>query len=317
MTSMNISLQESKIRPPDTAQDDPRLGHLIGKAVEDPLKARAVIIGFPSDEGVRRNGGRVGAAAGPDAIREQFYKLTPDPRYHDAFVELLENTIDLGNLAVTGELEKDQQRLAYMIAPYLVKNIFGMILGGGHETSFGHFLSYVEANLDVAILNWDAHPDVRPTDDGFGHSGSPFRQALEHPSKRCKGYKVAGLQPSSVAHSHLEYLMVKGCEYAWAEELTPSVIEQIDATLDRRTLVTFDLDAVDAAAAPGVSAPCPNGISVAQWLRAASTAAANPHVHSVDIVELNPKLDVDSRTARLAARTLWAFLAGYLRRSQS
>jgi formiminoglutamase len=297
--------------------DDPRIGHLLGKAVRDPLSARAVIVGFPSDEGVRRTGGRVGAAAGPDAIREQLYKLTPDPRCHESFVELVENTIDLGNLTVTGELEKDQQCLGYLLAPYLAKNILVIVLGGGHETAYGHFLGYVEADLDVVILNWDAHPDVRPTNDSLGNSGSPFRQALEHSSQRCKGYKVAGLQPTSVAYAHLEYLMVNGCEYAWAEELTPSLIEQIDATVDKRTMVSFDLDAVVAEAAPGVSAPNASGMAVEHWLRAALAAGANPHVHSVEIVEYNPSLDRDGLTSRLAARTVWAWLAGYLRRSCS
>jgi hypothetical protein len=53
--------------PPDTASDDPRLGHIIGRAVARGAGARVVMVGFPSDEGVRRNGGRPGGAAGPPA----------------------------------------------------------------------------------------------------------------------------------------------------------------------------------------------------------------------------------------------------------
>ncbi|HYJ90610.1 MAG TPA: hypothetical protein VEV84_04825, partial [Pyrinomonadaceae bacterium] len=58
-------------------QNDPRLGEIVGRDPNDYSNADIVILGCPQDEGVRRNNGREGAAKAPNAIRTQFYRLTP------------------------------------------------------------------------------------------------------------------------------------------------------------------------------------------------------------------------------------------------
>jgi len=113
----------------------------------------------------------------------------------EPFQQLIEHTWDMGDLQLSGSVEEDQVLLGKAIAPYVQRNTRVFILGGGHETAFGHFLGYVYAHKQVAILNWDAHADVRPLLQEGAHSGSPFRQALEHPSACCQQYSVAGLLP--------------------------------------------------------------------------------------------------------------------------
>lgn len=299
--------------PPHDA-DDPRVGSLIGTGatLDD---AAVVLVGFPTDEGVRRNGGRPGAADGPNAIRQALWTLTPDPENCEAFAELLRQTFDLGNVAVTGDLEADQEKLARVLAAHLANQTIAIVLGGGHETAYGHFLGYVRAGQRVGILNWDAHPDVRPLRDGRGHSGSPFRQALQHPMDRCRGYTVAGLNPPSVASSHLDYLTKRGGTACFSTSISFSKIDALYAACEDSTLVSFDLDAVDQAAAPGVSAPATAGLSPRLWLHAAYQAGVCSTVTSIDVVELCPPHDIDSRTARLAARTVWEFLRGLARRT--
>lgn len=300
---------------PQAAEEDPRLGRLLGRAVDDPSEARAVILGFSSDEGVRINGGRPGASEAPTAIRRALYALTPDARRPDAFTDLIEHTVDLGNLALGEELAENQQRLGAAVAPHLARGVVPIILGGGHETAFGHFLGYVEAERPVAILNWDAHADVRPLKDGRPHSGSPFRQAIEHPSGVCRGYTVAGLQPHSTARAHVDYLDAQEAYYAWRDALSENLINALYAGKSTTAcMTTFDLDAVDQSAAPGVSAPAANGLSPGLWLHAAYRAGRSAHVASMDLVECNPRVDVDGHTARLAALTVWHFLCGLVER---
>lgn len=296
------------IPAPDTAEDDPRLGRWLARNCSAD-GARVVLVGFPSDEGVRRNGGRPGAADGPDAIRRALYKLTPDAEHPDAFTDLLDHTADLGDVPVTGDVEADQQRFGEVLAPLLDEGIVPVILGGGHETSFGHFLGYAGAGRDVEILNWDAHADVRPLNDGRAHSGSPFRQAIEHHSGRCLRYTAAGLQPHSTARAHLVFVRAHG-QAVWRHELDTARIQALADGLTNPTLTTFDLDAVDVASAPGVSAPNPGGLSADLWLQAAYVMGRSPLVGSMDVVELNPAFDLDGRTARLAALTVWHFLRG-------
>jgi formiminoglutamase len=278
-----------------------------------PDAPAVVVVGFPSDEGVRRNGGRPGAADGPDAIRRALYRLTPDAE-HGAFADLLDRTADLGDVRVTGDVEADQERLGDVLAPLLADGVVPIVLGGGHETSFGHFLGYVGAGQDVEILNWDAHADVRPLKDGLAHSGSPFRQALEHASGRCLRYAVAGLQPHSTARAHLDFIDDYGGEVVWRRTLTEVRIRSIAIGLAERTFATFDLDAVDAVAAPGVSAPNVGGLPADLWLYAAYEMGRSSRVASMDVVELNPAFDLDGRTARLASLTVWHFLKGLAER---
>ncbi len=309
-------LRMTILRPPvlpelHTASDDPRLGHLIGRAVVEGASPRAVIVGFPSDEGVRRNGGRPGAADGPTAIRNALYRLTPDAGTLAAFSATVSQTQDLGDVDVSGDLEADQQRLADVLAPHLEAGAIAIVLGGGHETAFGHFLAHARAAAPVRILNWDAHADVRPLRDGLAHSGSPFRQALEHPSGTCASYSVAGLQPASVSGAHLAYVRARGVAHMRADVHQP-LIDSLYAASP--TMVTFDLDAVDRSQAPGVSAPATDGLPTTLWLHAARLAGRTPSVRGVDVVELSPPFDRDGQTSALAARTVWTVLQGLTER---
>ena len=283
---------------------DPRMRDILGRQGGEP---DVVLIGFPSDAGVARNGGRVGAAAGPAALRDAFARLTPDACDPAPFVSLLERTRDLGDVAVTGDVERDQEALGAAIQPQLALGRFVIVLGGGHETTYGHFLGY-DRPLD--ILNWDAHADVRELKDGGAHSGSPFRQALEHPSGRCRSYSVAGLQPQSVAHAHVALVQGRGRAVFRSELASGAAIATLYDQLAGPALVSFDLDAVDGSCAPGVSAPATNGLPVALWLEAAFLAGSNPRVTSADVVELSPPHDQDGQTARLGALTVWEILRG-------
>ncbi|HEU4682173.1 MAG TPA: formimidoylglutamase [Gemmatimonadales bacterium] len=298
---------------PDTAPDDPRIGRLLGTRLGKDETPRAVLLGFPSDEGVRRNGGRVGAASGPRAIRTALYRLTPDPKF-EAFEDLLGRTRDLGDLEVSRNLELDQKHLGEALAPHLEAGTFVIVLGGGHETSYGHFQGYVLARRGVEILNWDAHADVRELKQEQAHSGSPFRQAIEDPSGTCRRYSVAGLQPHSVARTHLEFVQHHG-RAVWRNEVTRESIEELYRSVRAPALVSFDLDAVNEAEAPGVSAPAAGGLSSELWLTAAYAAGHSSAVASADVVELNPAVDRDGQTARLAALTVWWILRGYTERA--
>ena len=321
MTSADRStfLEPCPIDLPPPRAGEPRIAELLGTSAG--ATPAAVIVGFPVDEGVRRNGGRPGAAAAPAAIRRALLRMTCDPRM-PAMESFLRRCVDLGDLVATGDLEADQQLLGRAIAPHLAAGRLAIVLGGGHETAFGTFLGHVAAGEAISIVNLDAHPDVRPTqrvaDREEGHSGSPFRQAIEHASGRCRGYAVAGLQPSAVSAEALRWLRERGCDAAFIDE--PGVAEDPlgalppwrggNATLPIMVMASLDLDAVAAAAAPGVSAPSPAGLSPQVWLAAAERLGADPRVRSIDLVELCPRLDLGELTTRLAGLTVWRILRG-------
>lgn len=326
MSPPNEPFRPAVVDRPASAPDDPRLGDLLGRSVDG---ATAVVIaGFPVDEGVRRNGGRPGAAEAPAEIRRWLLRMTVDPRLAMAMTACLARVVDLGDLLPSGSLERDQERLGEAIAPHLAAGRRVIVLGGGHETAFGTFLGHAGASRRVFIANLDAHPDVRPLRviDGRpqAHSGSPFRQAIEHGSGACVGYAVAGLQPQAVAAEHLAWMRGRGATAVFADELPRDEHGRADLLSALppwsagprgrvEVMASLDLDAVAAPAAPGASAPSVAGVCVESWLSAAEQLGGDARVRSLDLVECSPPHDEGGRTARLAALTLWRFLRGAAR----
>jgi formiminoglutamase len=306
--------------------DDPRLGELIECWHGDPnalTPGRPVLIGFPQDEGIRRNFGRPGAAAAPNAIRQALYRLTP----FDAARQLdlkVPAPLDAGNVRITGPLEESQRALAAVVASVLTAGAIPIVLGGGHETALGHYLGYTRAGRPVGIINLDAHLDVRPTAGGQGHSGSPFRQALEHSTTPLPGrrYVCLGAEPSAVAREHVRFVADRGGCVHWAPQVRGALAEHFQQSIGLlasdagRVYVSVDADVVAAAEVPGVSAPNPAGLSGWELISLAELAGASPAVSSFEIVEINPMHDRDGQSVRWAALLVWRFLCGLaLRRS--
>jgi formimidoylglutamase len=283
-------------------------------------------VGFPQDEGVRRNHGRPGAAEAPREIRRWLYRLTPWDGTQDADLNAL-RLLDLGDVRVDGtpdnDLEATQGALAEVVGALLLAGSVPIVLGGGHETSYGHYLGYVRARRPVGIINLDAHLDVRPWQPGQGHSGSPFRQALEHPGQPLRGdrYVCLGTQSFSASKEHIEYLRKIGGIIRWASEVRGRLLDAFSRESERLAAtgcsvhVTFDSDVVRAADVPGVSAPNPLGLGGEEVAACARLAGASPAVSSFDIVEINPSLDRDGQSTRWAAVAIWHFLAGLTRRT--
>lgn len=301
------SLTPLALDAPQTAANDPRLGHWLAESTLG-ADTRVALLGFPSDEGVRRNGGRPGAAEGPRALREALYRMTPDAQHPEAYVWLLNRTVDLGDCTVTGDLEADQERLGETVRELLERSVIPVILGGGHETAFGHFLGYVGLGQPVSILNWDAHTDVRPLRDGRAHSGSPFRQALEHASGCCRRYAVAGAHPWRVADAHRTLIEEHGGGVRWLGDLDGARVRLAATETGAPAMASFDLDALDDN--PGVSAPGVGGMPPRLWLHAAEVCGRHRAFSSFDVVELNPAHDAGGRSATLAALTVWHILRG-------
>ncbi|HZY85079.1 MAG TPA: formimidoylglutamase [Gemmataceae bacterium] len=304
--------------------DDPRLGECVelwSGGAADLRPGRPVLIGFPEDEGVRRNGGRPGAAEAPRAIRHWLYRLTPFDASTGADLARL-RLLDLGDVRTDGGLEASQEALGEVVAAALTAGALPVVLGGGHETAYGHYLGYARAGWVVGVINLDAHLDVRPYAPGQGHSGSPFRQALEHPSHPLPGdlYCCLGAQPFSVSREHADYVRQRGGTIRWRSEVAGRLEEELGRQCKRVTgngcpvYLTVDADVVRAADVPGVSAPNPLGLDGAAVAACCRAAGETPGVTSFDLVEINPQLDRDGLSARWAALSVWHFLAGLARR---
>ncbi len=315
------------IGPPDDLPhrpDDPRLGEVVEFWRGDPAALRSgrpVLIGFPQDEGVRRTGGRVGAAEAPREIRRWLYRLVPWDCATNADLAALQ-ALDLGDLRTEGSLEQTQAALGQVIGAALRCGAIPIVLGGGHETAYGHYLGYIAAGRKVGVVNIDAHLDVRPLIDGQGHSGSPFRQMMEHATVPLPGARYACLaaQPHANARAHLEYLLDRGGQVCgvgnqnWTFLTTLRRLCEEFASTGCCVYVTLDADVIRSSDVPGVSAPNVAGIEGELGVAFARQAGQSPHVSSFDLVEINPRYDRDGQSARWAALAVWHFLAGLAQR---
>jgi len=303
----------------DCRPDDPRLGEIVEFWRGDMAAlrpGRGVIVGFPQDEGVRRNHGRPGAASAPNEIRRFLYRLTPWDSSLD--IDLGANPpLDVGNLRIKGRLEESQQTLAQVVAGILAAGAVPIVLGGGHETAFGHYMAYIGAERQASIINIDAHLDVRPCTSEGGHSGSPFRQAMELGAR----YVCLGAQPHTVSREHLSFVTERGGAVRWSEQVDGNLCRELAEQTHRlrqlgSVYLSIDADVVQLADVPGVSAPNVSGLSGSEVLAAAFLAGRSAAVSSIDLVEINPSLDRDGQSSRWGALLIWHFLVGLANRGK-
>ncbi|HET6270613.1 MAG TPA: formimidoylglutamase [Arthrobacter sp.] len=262
----------------------------------------AVLLGFGSDEGVRRNQGRVGAAAGPGAIRAALAPLA----FH-----LDRDVRDAGDVTVAGQsLEAGQARAGLAITRLLDAGQLPVVLGGGHETAFASYLGIagsaaVREGLRAGVLNLDAHFDLR--DEPVPSSGTPFLQMAraEAAAGRELQYAVVGISEPSNTRAlfrtaqelGVDYLLDEDCSAAAAHAFVAAFLAQVDALY-----LTIDLDVLPASEAPGVSAPAAYGVPLPVVSAVCRQVAASGKLLHLDVAELNPGFDIDGRTAMVAAR---------------
>ncbi|HLS08899.1 MAG TPA: formimidoylglutamase [Lentibacillus sp.] len=267
----------------------------------DELKASAGdfgIVGFESDEGVRRNKGRLGAREAPDAIRKQLAKLP----YHFGG-----QTVDTGNVQCEeGNLEQAQVKLGRHVAGILEAGSVPIILGGGHETLYGHYLgarAYIGPDKTLGIINIDAHFDMR--NDPEPSSGTMFRQILEEDDKA--GYLCLGIQAFGNTKALFETAEKHGSAYILEKDIGVNDFHETFAAIDDFSkrydylIVTLCTDSIVASAAPGVSAPSPLGLDPKTVRALLTYVAGKRHLLSFDISEVNPLVDERDKTVKLAA----------------
>jgi formiminoglutamase len=271
-------------------------------------EADCVLIGFECDEGVRRNNGRVGAAEAPNALRAALSNMAwrlPEGK----------QLADAGNVVCVGEqLEEAQAELGSVVKTNLDASRTPIILGGGHETFFGHYLGargFLGKDKKLGIINIDAHFDMRPYDEQPS-SGTMFRQILENDADA--GYLVLGIQRYGNTESLFQKAEELGCEYIYEDELTD---DKMNAAVDAFILnhdaiiLTLCMDVLEADAAPGVSAPSPFGLHPKVVRSIIRKVTSNSKTLSFDVAEVNPTLDPDGRTVKLGAAFVNEAIMGF------
>ncbi len=275
---------------------------------ETSQAAGIALLGVACDEGVRRNQGRVGAAAGPDAIRRALASQV----WHGQ-----RTLYDAGNLRCKkNDLEALQQEQAKLVKKLLDQGHFPLLLGGGHEIAYGSFLGLAQhltaSNSEgpIGIINFDAHFDLRQA--AVPTSGTPFLQMAEY----CRAgeipfhYCCLGISKPANSATLFAQAAQLNVSYRLDSELNSWQFTQVEELLTRfiapcrAIYLSIDLDVLPAATAPGVSAPAARGVALPELehLLAFIRSTAQARLRLAEIAECNPDYDIDGRTARVAAR---------------
>lgn len=281
-----------------------------------------VFLGFCSDVGVQRNQGRAGAINGPASLRHSLSNLAV---HFDPSVKLF----DLGDFfCVEQDLEGAQLFLGKTIKQCLDFRYFPVILGGGHEVAYGHFLGIAEhvrsrvKQPRIGIINFDAHFDLRSYEK-HGTSGSPFLQISQfcRENQMVFSYLCLGIQQASNTRALFKTAERLNVNFVTTKELnynnTNQTNKRIQDFIQQNDYIylTVCLDVFAAASAPGVSSPALSGVSPDIVIHHLDTILSSNKVLACDIAELNPTYDIDNRTAKLAALLIYEIIMGKIKYS--
>lgn len=248
------------------------------------------LIGLPAD---CNSSFRRGAALAPAAIRRQLFS----PHGNNASETGAElgrdiDLVDLGDLPLS-ETSADDALIEAAVGKSLAAGARPLLLGGDHAVTFPVLKAIAARHGPVDILHFDAHPDLYDDFEGNPRShASPFARIME--AGLARRLVQVGIRTLN-AHQRAQAERF-GVEIVPMRDFTPAMVPLLSGPL----YISFDIDGLDPAFAPGVSHPEPGGLSVREALNV--LARVDVPVIGADIVELNPLADVNDQTAVVAAK---------------
>jgi agmatinase len=279
----------------------------------DWANADVAVIGVPFDTATSY---RTGARFGPAAIRDQSQLLRPWHPALDVDVFAALSFVDGGDLAITpGNAERTAEQIATGLEPVIAAGAVPLVLGGDHSIVLGELRAHARAHGPVGVVLLDAHADT--WDQYYGERyfhGTPFRRALEEGLIDPHRSLLAGMRGPLYAPSDLDEPREWGFEIVPCEELRTWSAEQYRSRVRERVgkgpaYMSFDIDVLDPAFAPGTGTPEVAGLLPHEALSFVRALAGLPFV-GFDVVEVSPQFDGPGQvTALNAASVAYEMLA--------
>jgi formimidoylglutamase len=314
----NISFMEKLKKPNNDLffkshdPNDIRLGAMTSHSSKDYEQCEFVLLGCPQDYGVKRNKGRVGTAKAPNSIRDRLYRLAAPAGLKKG------QLLDLGDTPTNGSLEEIHDRHRLIVETILKDQKIAIILGGGNDISYPDAKAVQSVFQGSLTVNIDAHLDIRISKER--NSGTPYRQLLEEKLISAESFYEIGYQYHANSPKYLSDAEEMGINMLPLNSLLKTPIKKgLDKLFVLDTSQTcflgFDMDAVKAGDAPGVSAPSPTGLSAEQAVEIVEFLSIYKNTRLFEITEVNPNFDADARTSKLAAILVFRFLSRCLEKN--
>jgi agmatinase len=291
---------------PSTFLDAPFISGGLTREVLDTLDV--ALLGVPMDLGVTN---RAGARLGPRAVRS-VERIGP---YEHVLRVAPMNSLKIADV---GDVPM-QSRYDLALCHADIEQCFGMIaqtkavplsVGGDHSIT-GSIMKGLGSNGPMGMVHFDAHCDTAGDYEGSKfHHGAPFREAVLAgvlDPKRCIQIGIRG-----GAEYLWEFSYASGMTVIHVDEVTemgvPAVIAKArDVVGSGPTYVTFDVDGLDPAFAPGTGTPEVGGMSPREAI-AIIRGLAGIDIIGGDVVEVAPEYDPTTNTAQVAAQILFELL---------
>jgi len=277
----------------------------------DPRDVDIAIVGVPWDGGTTN---RPGPRHGPRQVREmsslikRVHSVTKISPYEICRVA------DLGDAPVNPiDLNRSLEDIRKFFAQIVEARAVPLAIGGDHLSSLP-ILQAVAASAPVGMIHFDAHSDTVDTYFGglkYTH-GTPFRRAIEEGLLDPKRVVQIGIRGSTYSADERDWPLQQGIRIISIEEfeemgVEAAIREARRVVGDAPTYVSFDIDALDPAFAPGTGTPEFAGLSSREVNRLLR-GLRNLNLTGADVVEVSPPFDPSGGTALAAANIAFELL---------
>ena len=272
--------------------------------VDDPEGVDVAVLGIPFDTATTN---RPGARFGPEAVRAASIALRPYNPVQGAQVFGALSVADLGDVPVTpGNAERTVGQIAEALEPIVRAGTRTLCLGGDHLVVLGELRAHAAVQGPLGLVLLDAHADVWDTYVGERYyHGSPFRRAVEEGLLDPARSLLAGMRGPVYGPGDAALPAELGFEAIACEELVALTPEAYGARVRARAgdgplFLSFDVDVLDPAFAPGTGTPEAGGLSTREalgYLR----ALRGLRFSGYDVVEVSPPYDGPGQPTAVAA----------------
>jgi agmatinase len=277
----------------------------------------AAIIGIPSDSGAPF---RTGARFAPNAVRQMSIMLRPiNPYRGNINVFEMLKVADAGDCAVVPGYEiHSLERIEQAVAVLVNADVIPCGIGGDHSVTLAELRAVAVKHGPLGLIQFDSHSDTwdKYFADQKYSAGTPFRRAVEENLVDPQHSIQVGLRGSLFQETDIRQSLDLGYEVITTDGVfdagIPALAQRIaERTAGRPTFITFDMDFIDPAHAPGVQTPECGGPSARETLQLLR-ALHDINLVGCDVVEINPMYDGPGQTTALLGATVMAELLALL-----
>lgn len=298
-----INLEE--VIDPNKPWQDAQLGKKVvfnEKNDFDLEKFKLAIIGVPEDRNSLDNHG---CGKAPNNIRKELYQLF----FHGIMPEL----IDLGNILPGKTIKDTQYALKELLSELINHKVTLIILGGGHDLTFGQFLAYEKRIHHSDLVVIDEKIDLEENSEV--NANTFLWQILNHQPNYLRSLTHMGHQLFYTHPKFVDMLESLNFDAYRLVEMRNDMLE-MEPFLRNADLVSFDISALRSADAPADAVTSPNGLNGEEACQLSRFAGISNKVSSFGLYEVNPYFDQNKQGIKQASQMIWYFIEGFTLRKE-